>query len=1795
MLKIDGYRILAQIYTSENSIVYRCLLEVDNQPVILKMLKQDYPTPAELIRYRQEYQIVRHLNLEGVTKAYNLHEANKTLVIVLEDFGGNSLKQWMNREAKCALSLPEFLPIAIQVTEILGKIHSHNIIHKDINPANIIFNPETRQVKIADFGIASQLTRENPTLKNPNVLEGTLAYISPEQTGRMNRSLDYRTDFYSLGVTFYELLTGQLPFETDDPLELVHCHLAKQPTLLEGDRIPQAISHIVMKLMAKTAEERYQSAYGIVADLQKCLQQLETAGQIEPFPLAEQDISDKFQIPQKLYGREASVDTLLAAFERVSVGDGEMGRRGDGETGRIILNFPNPQSKIPNPKSQIEMMLVAGYSGIGKSALVQELYKPITQARGYFIWGKFDQFQRNIPYSAIVHAFKGLMRQLLTETEEQLARWREKLLAALGVNGQVAIAVIPELELIVGQQPNVPELGPTEAQNRFNLVFGNLIRAFCSPEHPLVIFLDDLQWADSATLKLLEAIATDPDTEYLFLIGAYRDNEVSPTHPLMMLLEELRKAEITIHQIALEPLGLNHVNQLIADTLHGDLETVKPLAQLVTRKTGGNPFFVNEFLKTLYQENLLIFDRNPRQNSAIREPKWSWNLAQIEATGITDNVVELMVGKLRKLSPSAQQLLQWAACIGAEFDLNTLSLIGEQPARSVFDNLKEAIQSGLIVSLSDLNEQLVIQDYKFGHDRIQQAAYALIEEDRKQVIHLQIGRLLLQNRSPEELSEDLFTIVDHLNLGREPIAEDNEIEQLAQLNLIAGRKATSATAYAAAVQYFQTGLELLAEDCWQTQYDLALELYSRATEAAYVNGNLEQMEQWAAVVLLRARTLLDRMKVYEIQIQSCIPQNKFLEAVQAALPVLALLGIPCPESPTPADIQQGLTETISNLADRPIEDLIDLPEMSDPTQLAAMAIASSIFSASYIAAPSLLPLLVFKQVNLSLQYGNTPLSGVAYVYFGLLLCGIFGDLERGYQFGKLALAIVERFQAKKHLAKILVVFNAAIGIWKQHINESIKPFQLAYQSGLEVGDLEYAAHCTYLTALHSAFIGKNLEELAAKLAAYDDTLLKLKQTTFRNYNKIYHQTILNLLGRSKNPCRLLGEVYNESLMLPLHIEANDRYAVFCFSTTKLYLCYLFCEYEQAIENAERAEQYADGATATFIFSLFYFYDSLTRLAIYATVSREEQQKILEKVAANQTKIKIWADHAPMNYLHKYHLVEAKKHRVMGEFFAAIEHFDLAIALAQEHDFINDEALANELAAKLYLEQGKEKFAQVHLQEAAYCYHRWGAIAKVQDLETRYPNLLTQSSAKTSIIQKRTTTTTRIGLGEALDLATAIKASQAIGSEIVLEQLLRNLMKILIENAGAQTGFLLLETQGQLSIEAERSVDLEQVTVLQSINIENSEQLPLGVIQYVARTQEDVVLSDATNAGVFTREPYIVKNQPKSLLCAPIITQGKLIGILYLENNLTAGAFTPDRLEILKILSSQAAISIENARLYQNLEDKVEERTAQLAQANQEISTLNQKLKAENVRMSAELDIVKQLQQMVLPKQSELEAVEGLEIAGFMEPADEVGGDYYDVLQQDGKVKISIGDVTGHGLESGVLMIMAQTAVRTLQKMNETDPVKFLDVLNQTLYDNLQRMDSPKNMSLAILDYAGGVLKLSGQHEEAIVVRADGTLECIDTMDLGFPIGLVEEIGDFIAQQEVQLNPGDVVVLYTDGIPEAKDINKKQYGLERLWQVVVKNRHRGAEEIREAVIDDVREYIGVQKVFDDITLVVMKQK
>ena len=1779
MSTIADYQIVSKIYESQNSLIYRARSKTNDGQVILKVLKQDYPTPSELTRYKQEYEITRSLNIAGAISTYDLLPYENTLAIVLEDFDAQSLDQLLQFQK---FGILEFIEIAIQTAEALAEIHRANIIHKDINPSNIILNPETGRVKIIDFGISTIFARENPAIKNPDVLEGTLAYMSPEQTGRMNRSLDYRTDFYSLGATFYKMLTQQLLFDTRDALELVHCHIARAPVAPHeiDSSIPKAISQIVMKLLAKTAEERYQSALGLKADLEECRLQLEQTGAIAEFPLARHDLVEQLQIPQKLYGREAEIEQLLAAFRRVTQAE----RQGEQEETAY--------------ENQVEMMLVGGYSGIGKTALIQEIYKPLSQQRGYFIAGKFDQFQRNIPYSAIISAFQSLVRQLLTESDAQLAQWREKLETALGINGQVLVDVIPEIEQIIGPQPPIQALEPAEAQNRFNRVFQNFIEVFCQRSHPLVIFLDDLQWADFGTLKLIELMMTDSQIESLLLLGAYRDNEVDANHPTIVAIERLKqRGAIIVNQIILAPLTLGDITQMLAETLYCERETAIPLAESILQKTSGNPFFINEFLKTIERENVLNFNRD--------RDCWEWDVSQIEALNITDNVVDLMLGKLRKLPETTQTVLRLGACIGNRFNLATLSIINEKSSAETFQDILPAIQEGLVqptselkpTSAAPLESTLAIQDYKFRHDRIQQAAYALIDEERRKIVHLQIGRLLLANLHRDEQQERIFTLVDHLNKGLELIEDKAEKIKVLELNLDAGKKAKEAIAYAGSRNYLLTISNEFPGNIWEERYELALDLYRQLAEVEYLNGNFQESQALIESSIDKVASPLDSAEFYLLQIVQSTLQGKVQEALDLGRVALQTLVSSLPEDNFESAFEEELSAYRKNLGNREIADLYDSSEMTLLDKKAVYTILSRIFPAVWILDPVLKCVVGTIMVNLNIKYGNLPISGIGYSFFSTINTHVLKEYRTGYEFGELAVRISDKY--KNLTAKgIACQHHGAITMpWIEHVKLSEKMRDEAIDACLQVGDLQIAGYTLTYQLYNFIYQGKTLKILFEEI----ERNLKFCQESQNQWaiNCILAAKIVinNLVAaeNSDKPCFELEDIAESDFLD--NCERTQILAAICFyQILKIQALYLY-EVPAPLTLLEQSSKLFDYIPGTISIAKHNFYYSLTLIAHYREASPEEKTEYWQQLEANQQAMKDWADRCPENFLHKYLLVAAEMARISDKWREAMELYDRAIESAKEHEFVQNEALGNELAAKFWLSRGKEDFAKLYMRKARQGYQIWGAVAKVQHLEEKYPEFFHNVSSRTGTDTTTTisTTTTGNSTGEALDLATIIEASQAISGEIKLGALLEELLQLTFKNAGAQKGILILADESEiLTIEAAGSAEGE-IQVLQSIPVSEYSDLPIGIVNYVQRTKEDVVLSEATTEGIFTGESYIVGSQPKSILCAAIVNQGKLLGILYLENNLATGAFTPDRLELLKVISAQAAISIENALLYRTLEQKVEQRTAELAEANEEIKILNKQLESENLRMSAELDVTKQLQQKMLPDEDELLEIKELDIAGFMEPADEVGGDYYDVLQQDGKVKIGIGDVTGHGLESGMLMIMAQTATRVLLESNLADPVKFLDILNRSLCKNVQRMKSDKNMTLSILDYEDGTVTLSGQHEDIILVRAGGHLEIIDTMDLGVPVGLDLELAEFFKQIQIDLNTGDLIVLYTDGITEAENSSKEFYGFDRLCNKARENWQLAAADIRQLIIDDVKGFIGEHKVYDDITLVAIKKK
>ena len=1487
MVLLPGYLVLDRIHESMNSEVYRAIREEDAQRVILKVLKADYPTLSQLTRYKQEYELTCYLNLEGVVKVYSLEQYK---VMILEDFGGESLNII---QKNYQFDLADFLDIAIKITTTLGEIHAKNIIHKDINPSNIIYNPKTKQLKIIDFGISTRLTRENPILKNPNILEGTLAYISPEQTGRMNRGIDYRTDLYSLGATFFQLLTGELPFNTKDSVELVHCHIAQSVKfpIIESREIPEVLQTIVLKLMAKNAEDRYQNAWGLKHDLEKCREQLNTTGKITEFELREKDVCHRFLIPEKLYGRETEVQTLLNAFENVASGT-------------------------------TEMILLGGFSGIGKTAIVNEVHKPIVKQRGYFIQGKYEQFNRNIPFSAFTQAFRELMLQLLSESDAELVKWKAKILAVVGENGQVIIDVIPELEKIIGKQPPVPELSASAAQNRFNLVFSEFVGVFTTQEHPLVIFLDDLQWSDSASLNLLKLLMSNSKVEYLLVLGAYRDNEVFPAHPLMLILDQIQQQGVEMKTLTLAPLDEVSITSLVGDTLMCSMEIATPLAELVYQKTKGNPFFITQFLQGLYEDGWIRFD--------AKVGYWQCELTQVRKLALTDDVVEFMVERLQKLPETTRDVMKLAACIGNKFDLATLAIVREKTPGEVATDLWQGLQEGFIIPeievykffMGEQNQEREIEDvsvgYHFLHDRVQQAAYALIPNNEKARFHYDIGQLLLQKVSPEAREERIFELVSQLNYGTSLMTAQTERDEIAKFNLIACRKARNATAYQAGREYVRIGLSLLGENAWSRQYQMTLEFYELGTELAALCGDFEVMEQLIEIAIANTRSLPEQVHFYRIKIQSYNARNLGREAIAIAKQFLRQLGVTFPETLTQNDIQQALSEIEILIGDREIENLVDLPIMQDQEKNAIVEITNSIMPTTYIAGSSLFPLLISLSVKLSIQYGNTETSAYAYSCYGIIACSVLQDVDFAVKFGQLALRVVSKLDLKWVKPLVINIVMFFLLHYKSHIKETIYPLQEGYRISLDVGNLEFAGYNAHGFCLQSFWCNQPLAALEKAAHSYFHGLVQLNQLMAANWCRSCWISTLNLLGIAKDPTILSRDTQQEAEFISQMVSTNDSLGLAFFYVYKMMLCYLFEEIESIQNYVEEIKGYVVASPGLVIQPVFYFYDSLIALAS-VSAAKNELSEVIERVEENQRQLqKQWANSAPMNYQHKVDLVEAEKCRILGKKGEAIELYDKAISGAKENKYIQEEALANELAAKFYLSCGKEKVASIYMQEAYYCYGSWGAKAKTNQLEAKYSQLLapifqTEKSYPHPNHSVQTFSRDKItSVSLDLDLASVIKVSQAISEEIELEVLLSKMTHIVAENAGANKCVLLLDNSGSWEIVSQW---VDGNYSLCNISIESSKIVPTSIINTVKRTQQTLLLENIEQDKIFARDSYLIENKPKSICCTPILNQAKLIGIFYLENSLTVEAFTEKRVEILNLLSSQAAISIQNAKFY----------------------------------------------------------------------------------------------------------------------------------------------------------------------------------------------------------------------------------------------------------------------------------------
>lgn len=1484
----EGYRVYRQLYQTDDCRISRAVQLKDGRDVIIKQLDRSRCNRERLSRFQHEFDILSRLRISGIMEPLDLLQLDTGPAAIYNDSNSRPLRQLIVEQT---LSWHQWLAIAIRIAELLGRLHETGITHKQINPDHLLLNPDTGMVELIGFSRSTGLSREQANWHTPDLSQEGLAYIAPEQTGRINRSIDYRSDYYSLGATLYEMMTGRPPFVSNDGMTLVHDLIAKQPVTPHqiNPQLPEMLSQVILKLLSKDAARRYQSSVGLIHDLQHCLQAQQRQQYDLRFQPGQHDLSARFQIPQRLYGRRPLLAQLRERYDSCRFG--------------------------AHPP-----VLITGYAGVGKTSLVNELRQHVNEQGGSFNAGKFDQFRRSRPYFAIVQALQGLVRQLLTEPEERIARWRRHLLDSLGSHAQVLIKLIPELELIIGSQPTLPPLPPAEEQNRFSRIFIQMLRVLATPERPLVLFLDDLHWADLASLHLIETLANVSTSPGLMLIGSYRDHEVGAAHPLRTLLDRLQSSERPPLEISLQPLQLSEINQLIADTLRVEPSTCRTFAQACLEKTQGNPFFLSQFLHALHQDGLISF----------REQRWQWDEDAILAQEITDNVIELMVSKIQRLPSATQQVLPLAACIGSSFNLRTLSVVGRLQPRAATDRLWPALTEGLIVPQDDSyrlfqNLEPERTRFRFVHDRVQQAAYSLIDDGALEQLHLQIGRQLQQSLPPEEIDCRIFEISNHLNQAQRLLASDTERLQLARLNLRAGLKAKESAAFDSAMDYLNTGLALLPLNGWLRDYTLALELHTTAAEIANITGQHDLMLGLVRTVEAHASRLLDRIRVHEIQIQSQVASNEFGQAIKTAHLALRQLGINIPVKPRGSQLAYAVARTQWLLRRVPPERVLQLPALEDPQLLAAMPILASMFGAIKFSGSDLRPLVMARQVELTLKHGLHPQAPLAFAGYGGVLCGQFNAIEQGYQLGQLALQLDRQQPSVLTHHRTLSLFDTYIRHYREPLRNCMESLLNAHQLALENGDMEWGAYSLAAYIQYAFPLCRNLDELQPRLEQYEKLLVESGQQQSLQYSQFVLQTMENLRGHGSDPTRFDGRFYHEERNLAELKRENHRTAISLHHFYKSLLCYLFGDYAGAYRHSEAGMALRASISGTLTVPWLQLINALSILAQLPHISILQQPARLKKVRQTLRYLRKLARYAPENHRHHADLLEAELYRSQHQFTRAMDLYEQAIEQARQQGFMLDEAMATELTGRFYLAWDKPGIARTYLQDAYERYADWGGRAKLEQMQEHYPFTLERPLRHLDDAQPGEASGSNQTLdNQAFDINSVIHASQAISDEIVLERLLERLMQLALQNAGAQRAILILRRNQSLFLEAEICLN-QTARLFDTQPLEQSgDLLPLSIVHYVARTKDDVVLGNATEHPMFQQDRYIREHRPRSLLAIPILYHGELTAILYLEHSESRDIFDRERLKTLQILASQAAISIENAKLYQSLEQSERE-------------------------------------------------------------------------------------------------------------------------------------------------------------------------------------------------------------------------------------------------------------------------------
>jgi len=1456
-----------QTLREDGEFVFSRVTRPDGSPTLLMIAPTaERPTPASIAPLIHAHSLRDQLDPRWAVRPVALTKYRERLALLCDYPGG----EFLDRLTSEPMAVEDFLRQAIGIAVALGELHRRGLVHRDVKPANLLVKRTTGEAWLMGFGLVSRLARVRHAPAPPEVIAGTLAYMAPEQTGRMNRSIDARSDLYAMGVTFYEMLTGALPFAATDPMGWIHSHIARPPVPLTQrvDGIPGQIEAIVLKLLAKAAEDRYQTAAGAEADLRRCLEQWSSHERVERFPLGARDVSDLLLIPETLYDRETAVDALTTAFNRV-------------------VNYRTT-----------ERILVSGGAGVGKSALVHELHKSLVPQQGLFAAGKFDQYKRDIPYATLAQAFEQLVRQLLSKSAPELDRWRQALQKAVHPNGQLMVGLIPELALIIGEQPPVAELLPQETQSRFVLAFRHLLGAFARPEHPLVLFLDDMQWVDPATVELIEQIVNEPEVGSLLVICAYRDNEVDATHPLARILDKLAAARGKLEEIRLGSLSREGVTRLVSDALRTNLNHVQDLAELVFEKTGGNPFFVRQFLTTLADERLVAFD----SESAA----WRWNLERIRTKDMTDNVAELMATKLRRLPDAAQTALARFACLGSTAQTDILAKVLGLVEEEVHLVLADAVRMGFISGEDG--------SHTFLHDRVQEAAYALIPASERPAIHIAIGRTLEAGTSPENLEDGIFEIINHLSRGAVLITDREELDHLAALNLLAGKRAKASTAYASALAYFSAGCGLLTDGSWERRYRLIFDLKLHRAECEYLTGNLEAAKDHLLLLAQRAANSVDAAAVTCVRINLYTQQDRSDLAVEVGLQYLAKVGLGWS---LPVSTEDVLTEYESlqrQLNARETESLIDLPVMSDPIVRATMEVLTALASPALFTNENIFRLVVGRMVTLSVEHGNCDASCLAYAWMGGILGPHFGDYRAGSRFGRLGVELVEKQRSGRFAARVYAVFAAHISPWTEHVPEGRVLVQRAFVAAREAGDPSFIAYSYAHLIKNLLLSGESLDEVQRQA---EDGLQFARKMQFGLIIDIIagFLGIVRMLRGLTHDFGSFNDAEFDESNFEHHLEADPRLALATcwYWVRKLQARFVAGDYESAIGAAEKVAPLLWTSRAEFELADYHFFGALARAATAISATVEQRREDLDALHASHQQMTIWAAHCPENFADRAALLGAEIARLEGREVEAERLYEEAIRFARTSRFVQNEGLASELAAEFHAARGLETVSRAYLRNARSCFLRWGALGKVQQLDQNHAWLLEE-------VKPLPAASTKGALADQLDVETVVRASQALSSEIVLPKLIENLMRIAVEHAGADRGLLILLHGDESQIEAEAITSHDVVSISLRQTPATSVQLPESLLRYVLRTQDSVILDDATKAHSFASDEYFNLHRQRSILALPLLKHAHLVGVLYLENSQTPHAFTPARISVLRLLASQAAISLENARLYTDLRD-----------------------------------------------------------------------------------------------------------------------------------------------------------------------------------------------------------------------------------------------------------------------------------